>query len=83
MLKTIYEILEIKLTTPYLELEDIFFDKVKPTPLKKPFLIAASNDAAKLLGIDEDLYNDEHPEYEYLCKSAPSKFKNIKLSCSS
>ncbi len=26
---------------------------------------------------------DEHPEYEYLCKSAPSKFKNIKLSCSS
>lgn len=41
---------EIKLTTPYLELEDIFFDKAKPTPLKKPFLIAASNDAAKLLG---------------------------------
>lgn len=50
---------DIKLTTPYLELENIFFDKVKATPLKKPFLIAASNDAAKLLGVDEDLYDDE------------------------
>lgn len=50
---------DIKLTTPYLELENIFFDRVKPTPLKKPFLIAASNDAAKLLGVDEDLYDDE------------------------
>lgn len=26
---------------------------------------------------------DEHSEYEYLCKSAPCKLKNIKLSCSS
>ena len=50
---------DIKSTTPYLELENIFFDKVKATPLKKPFFIAASNDAAKLLGVDENLYDDE------------------------
>ena len=49
----------IKLTTPYLELEPIFYDKVEPTPLHKPFLISASSDAAKLLGVDEDLLNEE------------------------
>ena len=50
---------DIKLTTPYLELDDIFFDKAQPAPLRRAFLIAASNDAAKLLDIDEDLYQDE------------------------
>jgi len=45
----------LKLTTPYLELSALFYDKVSPTPLDKPFLISVSNDAAKLLGVDEDL----------------------------
>jgi len=49
----------LKLTTPYLELDSTFYTKVEPTPLKDPFLISASQDAAKLLGIDEDLNLDE------------------------
>ena len=50
---------QLKLTTPYLNLEPIFFDKIEPTPLKNPFLISASKDAAKLLGLDDDLHLDE------------------------
>ncbi|WP_457749063.1 protein adenylyltransferase SelO [Sulfurimonas sp.] len=50
---------DVQLTTPYLELDALFYDKVQITPLAKPFLIAASQDAAKLLGIDEDLALDE------------------------
>jgi len=49
----------LKLTAPYLELDPIFFDKVKPTPLKKPFLISASKDAGKLLGLSENALDDE------------------------
>ena len=49
----------LKLKTPYLELPALFYDKVSPTPLHKPFLISVSNDAAKLLGVDEDLSLDE------------------------
>ena len=49
----------LKLKTPYLELEPPFYTKVEPTPLKDPFLISASQDAAKLLGVDEDLNLDE------------------------
>ncbi len=49
----------LKLTVPYLEHEPIFYDRVEPTPLDKPFLISASQNAAKLLGIDEDLLLDE------------------------
>ncbi len=49
----------LKLTTPYLELPALFFDRVSPTPLHKPFLISASNDAGKLLGVDENLSLDE------------------------
>ncbi len=51
---------QLKLTTPYRELDSIFFDEVEPTPLKEPFLISASKDAAKLLGIDEDITKDEN-----------------------
>ncbi|WP_366755928.1 protein adenylyltransferase SelO [Sulfurimonas sp.] len=51
---------QLKLTTPYRELDPIFFDEVEPTPLKKPFLISASKDAAKLLGVDEDITKDEN-----------------------
>lgn len=49
----------LKLTTPYLEHDSIFFQKVDPTPLKNPFLISISQNAAKLLGVDEDLLLDE------------------------
>ena len=45
----------IKLETPYLKHPELFYDKVEPTPLEKPFLIAASQDTAKLLGVDEDI----------------------------
>jgi len=50
----------LKLTVPYLEHEPIFYDRVEPTPLHKPFLISASQNAAKLLGVDEDLLLDEN-----------------------
>ena len=50
---------DLKLTTPYLELEPLFFDEVEPSPLAEPFVISVSNDAAKLLGVDEDLKLDE------------------------
>ena len=48
----------LQLTTPYLELPDIFFDKVEPTPLDNPFIISLCEDAAKLLDIDESLHVD-------------------------
>ena len=51
---------QLKLTTPYRELDSIFFDEVETTPLNAPFLISASKDAAKLLGIDEDITEDEN-----------------------
>ncbi|QOP42753.1 YdiU family protein [Sulfurimonas sediminis] len=50
---------DLQLTTPYLALDTLFYDRVEPTPLEKPFLVAASQDAAKLLGIDEDVTMDE------------------------
>ena len=50
---------QLKLTTPYLKLDAIFYDKVEPTPLKDPFFISASKDAAKLLNIDGDIAKDE------------------------
>ncbi len=50
---------DLKLTTPYLSLAPLFYDEVEPTPLAKPFVIATSQDAAKLLDIDEDLARDE------------------------
>ncbi|HIC42836.1 MAG TPA: SELO family protein, partial [Sulfurimonas sp.] len=49
----------LKLTNPYLNLKPIFYTKVDPTPLDKPFLISTSHNAAKLLGIDEDLALDK------------------------
>lgn len=49
----------LKLTTPYLQLEPVFYQKVEPMPLQEPFLISVSQDAAKLLGVNEDLSLDE------------------------
>ena len=45
---------ELKLTNPYLKLSDECYEKVAPTPLKKPHLIHANPDVAKELNIDED-----------------------------
>lgn len=49
---------QLKLTTPYLKHDALFYDKVEPTPLAEPFVISVSQDAAKLLGVDEDLLDD-------------------------
>jgi uncharacterized protein YdiU (UPF0061 family) len=49
----------LKLTAPYLNHDPLFYDRVEPTPLEKPFLIAVSQSAAQLLGVDEDLTLDE------------------------
>ncbi len=49
----------LKLQTPYLKLPALFFDRVEPAPLEKPFLISVSQSAAELLGVDEDLMLDE------------------------
>ncbi|HHS92515.1 MAG TPA: SELO family protein, partial [Campylobacterales bacterium] len=45
---------EIEVTNPYLNLDDEFYDKVKPTPLNRPHLIHANASVAKTLGIDEE-----------------------------
>jgi len=50
---------QLKVTTPYLELDELFYDRVEPTPLTKPYIISYSQDAAELLGVDEDLADDE------------------------
>jgi uncharacterized protein YdiU (UPF0061 family) len=49
---------DLKLNTPYLSLPPLFYDEVDPTPLDAPFVISVSTDAAKLLGVDEDLNLD-------------------------
>ncbi|CAI6146636.1 MAG TPA: YdiU family protein [Campylobacterales bacterium] len=49
----------LKLSTPYLELDPSFYTKVEPTPLSNPFVISTSKDAALLLGVDENLDLDE------------------------
>ncbi len=50
---------DLKLTTPYLELDTLFYEKVEPTPLENAYIISVSAEAAKLLEVDEDLKNDE------------------------
>lgn len=45
---------DIKVTNPYLSLDDECYDKIAPTPLHKPFLIHANRDVANTLGIDEE-----------------------------
>ncbi len=46
---------DLQLTTPYLQLAELFYDEVAITPLKNPFMIALSEDAVKLLGLDEPI----------------------------
>ena len=50
---------EIKVTNPYLSLDDEFYDRVKPDPLHKPHLIHVNKKVAKTLGIDEDELSSE------------------------
>ena len=50
---------DLKLTTPYLKLDTLFYERVKPTPLHEPYLICVSQRSAALLGVDEDLREDE------------------------
>jgi len=53
MVKTLMKFSDLQLTTPYLTLSELFYDTVEATPLKKPYLISYSKDAAKFLGVDE------------------------------
>ncbi len=55
---------EIKLTNPYLNLPELCYTRVKPTPLKNVFLIHANEEVANLLDIDiEELYSDAFVEF--------------------
>ncbi|MDP3464446.1 MAG: YdiU family protein [Sulfuricurvum sp.] len=42
----------LTLTTPYLNLDPIFYHEVHPTPLKNPTLVSLNTDAANLMGLD-------------------------------
>ncbi len=63
---------ELKLTNHYLNLPAECHDRVKPSPLNKPFLIHANEDVAQMLDIDQDelhtktfvhfVNGDYHPE---------------------
>lgn len=50
----------ISLTTPYLDLEPIFYHEVKPTPLKNPKLVSYNPDAAQLLGLESNQNSSEY-----------------------
>ena len=45
---------DLKVNMPYLELEAEFHDKTDISPLKNPFLISYSPDAAEILGVEID-----------------------------
>lgn len=46
---------DLNLTTPYLGLDPIFYDKVSPTPLHRPKFISLNPSGAELLGLKPDL----------------------------
>ena len=50
---------ELTLTNPYLSLPAECYDRVKPTPLNKPFLIHVNAPLAQELGIDEEELHTE------------------------
>ena len=50
----------IKLSNPYLELPELCYTRVKPTPLKKPFLIHVNKSVAQDLDIDEEELQSDH-----------------------
>ena len=51
---------EIEVTNPYLMLPELCYARVKPTPLKKPFLIHVNRDVAMELDIDEEELQSDH-----------------------
>lgn len=50
----------ISLTTPYLDLDPIFYHEVHPTPLKNPKLVSYNPNAAQLLGLDTQEFSTEY-----------------------
>jgi uncharacterized protein YdiU (UPF0061 family) len=50
----------LTLTTPYLTLDDEFYDVVKPIPLEQPYLISYSPEVAKLIDLDPNTQHDPH-----------------------
>ncbi len=50
---------ELKVSNPYLELDEEFYERVKPDPLSKPHLIHVNKTVATTLGIDEDELKSE------------------------
>ncbi len=50
---------DLKLTSDYLTLDDIFYHKTLPQPLNNPHLIHANADAADLMGLDHDALSSE------------------------
>jgi uncharacterized protein YdiU (UPF0061 family) len=49
----------LRLTTPYLNLDPIFYHEVHPTPLQNPVLVSFNSDAASLIGIHPDEINQQ------------------------
>lgn len=49
----------LTLTTPYLDLDPIFYHAVIPTPLKNPTLVSLNKDALTLLGLNSDYDSKE------------------------
>jgi uncharacterized protein YdiU (UPF0061 family) len=49
----------LRLESPYIELEESFYERREATPLDKPYLISLSLDALKLLGLDDELNHEE------------------------
>jgi len=50
---------DLVLEVPYLELDDIFYDKTTPSPLRNPYLLSVSPDAAELIGLELDAAGKE------------------------
>ena len=49
---------ELRLATPYLDLDPEFFDRCDPMPLKEPYLISFNPDAAALIGLEASAADD-------------------------
>lgn len=50
---------DLKLTSDYLTLDNIFYHEVNPTPLNNPHLIHANADTGNLIGLDQEELSSE------------------------
>ena len=50
----------LTLETPYLSLDDEFYDFTDPIPLNEPYLISFNSRAAELIGLDSKSHNSPH-----------------------